>query len=77
MINKFLYKKNIFFLMIQFYNYIYALIFVIIILFFINYYNIYLNIIMSKAYYFVKNFNWLEIKNLLCYGTKNPEVLTS
>lgn len=32
---------------------------------------------MSKAYYFVKNFNWAEIKNLMCYGTKNPEILTS
>ncbi|EAR91807.2 hypothetical protein TTHERM_00985010 (macronuclear) [Tetrahymena thermophila SB210] len=30
---------------------------------------------MSKAYYFVKNFSWAEVSNLLCYGTKYPTVL--
>mmetsp|Transcript_3106 Transcript_3106/g.485 ORF Transcript_3106/g.485 Transcript_3106/m.485 type:complete len:87 (-) Transcript_3106:409-669(-) len=31
---------------------------------------------MSKAYYFVKNFNWPEVRNLLCYSTKHPEILS-
>ncbi|EGR32627.1 hypothetical protein IMG5_076570 [Ichthyophthirius multifiliis] len=32
---------------------------------------------MSKAYYFLKNFNWEEVQNLLCYGTKHPNILTN
>jgi hypothetical protein len=31
----------------------------------------------NKAYYFVKNFNFEEVMNLIRYATKHPETLTT